>query len=143
VAVNLETGQEKWRSHLGDGWSPTTPTIYDSLVIAGSGDGQMLAVNRFTGQPAWKFQCQESIFAFSPYRTQRQALTGSPIVTGNVIYFGATDGFFYALNAGDGQLRWKFNLGAPVLSTPAVSGNALFIASFNGNIYCFIAENLE
>lgn len=141
IAIELENGHEKWRSILGDGWSPTTPTIYDSLVITGSGDGKMVAVNRFSGQPVWKFECQPSIFAFSPYRTKPQALTGSPVVTGDVLYFGATDGFLYALNARTGQLRWKYNLGAPVLSTPAISGNALYIAAFDGNVYCFIAEN--
>ena len=143
VAVSLETGQEKWRHNLGDGWSPTTPTAFDSLIIAGSGDGRMVAVSRVTGKPVWEFQCGESIFVFSPYRTRQQALTGSPVVTGSVVWFGATDGFLYALNAANGALRWKYNLGVPVLSTPSVAGNALFVGAYDGNLYCFVSERQE
>lgn len=143
VAIRLDTGEEKWRYNLGDGWSPTTPTAFGSLIIAGSGDGRMIAVNRNDGQPVWEFQCQESIFAFSPYRTRMQALTGSPVVTEDIVYFGATDGFIYALHAANGRLQWKYNLGVPILSTPAIVGNALYTAAYDGNVYCFVADQVE
>jgi len=137
IAIDLKSGQKSWSRKLSEAGANTTPTSCDSLIIAGSGDGQMIASHYLTGRQIWSFECQESILPISPYRTDLVALTGSPIVTGSVVYFGATDGFLYALNAYTGQLIWKHNLGCPILSTPAVSGRRLYISTFDGNIYCF------
>ena len=35
-------------------------------------------------------------------------MASSPAVAGGVIYFGSYDGNFYAVDAGTGQLKWKF-----------------------------------
>lgn len=138
VSVKIKTGAEKWRTRLGDGWIVATPSICDSLIIVGSGDGKMVGLHRHSGEMIWSFQCQDSIVPISPYRTSRQALTGSPTIVGTIAYFGATDGFLYALDAFTGKFLWKYQLGVPVLSTPVISGNALFIAAFDGNVYCFV-----
>lgn len=38
------------------------------------------------------------------------AVSASPAVVGGVVYAGSWDGYFYALDAGSGALRWKFQL---------------------------------
>jgi|GEM_PF-858266 len=143
LALDLVNGFEKWRTPIGQGWMSATPTPCDSLIIVGSGDGKMVAVHQANGEKIWNFQCAQSIVPISPYQTEPVALTGSPVVAGNIVYFGATDGFLYALNADTGQLLWKYNLGVPIVSTPAISGNALFIAAYDGNVYCFLADQYE
>lgn len=45
------------------------------------------------------------------------AVTANPIVVGSSVYVGSWDGFFYALDRGTGQLRWKYQVAAQ----PAVS----------------------
>lgn len=141
VSFNPGTGKIFWQQDLGDGWAPTTPSASDSIVIVGSGDGKMLGINVFTGQILWKFNCRESIFPISPYRTHLQALTSSPVITGNYVYFGATDGYLYALDLNTGKLSWEYKLGYPILSTPAIAGNALYVGTFDGNVYCFVGLN--
>jgi polyvinyl alcohol dehydrogenase (cytochrome) len=46
-----------------------------------------------------------------------------PAVVGGTIYFGGTDGNFYALNARTGTLRWRFRTSTVV--APGATGNAL------------------
>jgi polyvinyl alcohol dehydrogenase (cytochrome) len=38
------------------------------------------------------------------------AVTAEPIVVRNTVYFGSWDGYFYALNASTGALRWRYQL---------------------------------
>lgn len=36
-------------------------------------------------------------------------------------------------------MLWKHTMGAPVLGSVAVSGNALFAVDFSGNVYSFVS----
>ncbi|MBN2091483.1 PQQ-binding-like beta-propeller repeat protein, partial [candidate division KSB1 bacterium] len=135
------TGEIFWQQDLGDGWASTTPSAGDSIVVVGSGDGKMLGIDMLSGKIRWQFKCHESIFPVSPYRTSLQALTSSPVITGDFVYFGATDGYLYALDLHTGKLCWEYKLGFPILSTPAIAGKALYIAAFDGNVYCLVGLN--
>jgi polyvinyl alcohol dehydrogenase (cytochrome) len=48
-------------------------------------------------QPTWSFSTGDAVSA-------------SPTVVDNVVYVGSWDGFFYALDARSGELRWKFQV---------------------------------
>src|SRR5215469_5467565 len=48
-------------------------------------------------QPAWVFPTSDVVSA-------------SPAVVDGVVYTGSWDGYFYALNARSGRLKWKFRL---------------------------------
>lgn len=52
------------------------------------------------------------------------AVTASPAVVDGVVYAGSWDGYFYALDAHTGQLRWKFQLDCQgtVIPLPQVCG---------------------
>ena len=53
------------------------------------------------------------------------------------LVFPADNGKSENWNAGPMALRQRFYLGAPVPSSPALSGNAVFIAAMDGNVYAF------
>src|SRR5439155_13861150 len=48
-------------------------------------------------QPAWNFPTGDAVSA-------------SPAVVDGVVYIGAWDGFFYALDAATGALKWQFQI---------------------------------
>jgi len=54
VAVDPATGNERWRTTV-DGRIDTSPTIRNGLVYAGTRNGWIYALNRDTGQLAWRF----------------------------------------------------------------------------------------
>jgi outer membrane protein assembly factor BamB len=41
------------------------------------------------------------------------------------------------LDLESGKEAWRCDLGTPVFAAPAVSGNALFVADWGGNVYAF------
>ena len=56
-------------------------------------------------------------------------------------YIGSGDGNFYALDAKMGKKLWGYNIGVPIFSSPAISGNTVYIADVTGTIYAFTSCN--
>ena len=67
----------------------------------------------------------------------RHGFASSPSVSGNVIYVGSGDGILHAFNAQAGDSLWGYNLGAPIISSPAIAHGRVYIATCNGTLYCF------
>lgn len=63
----------------------------------------------------------------------------SPLVVGEVVYVGSTDGSLYAVNRGDGTQRWKFDAKGPISSSPAFHDGLVFISSLDGLVYAIDA----
>ncbi len=73
-------------------------------------------------------------------------MAAQPIVFSGTLYVGSWDGFLYALNAADGTLEWKKDLGrttsklcspntAGVSSAPHVTANGLYIGGGDDKLY--------
>lgn len=68
------------------------------------------------GDVLWRFQTD------GPVRS-------SPVVAGDAVYVGSTDGHLYALHRTTGEELWRADAGSPVSSTGAVAdGLALFVS---------------
>ena len=78
------------------------------------------------GALAWKFKTAGRVIS-------------SPLVVGNVVYVGSTDGGVYAINQADGTQRWKFETEGPVNSSPAFHDGLVYVASVDGNFYAIDA----
>jgi outer membrane protein assembly factor BamB len=72
---------------------------------------------------AWKYQTRGSVIS-------------SPTVSDDIVYFGSTDGYIYAVDAWTGELYWKFQTGAPVESTVAVANGWVYTGGDDGYVYC-------
>ena len=71
------------------------PVLFASLVIQGNEIDGLVAYNKTTGQKIWE-------------RSLSGGVTAGAKVDKGVLYFGAGDGFFYALDAETGQTKWSF-----------------------------------
>jgi hypothetical protein len=56
-----------------------------------------------------------------------------------MVYFGATNGNIYAVNARSGKTIWVYATGGEVGSTPAVANGVIYIGSADGNLYALNA----
>jgi outer membrane protein assembly factor BamB len=74
------------------------------------------------GAVAWKFKTAGRVVS-------------SPVVVGDAVYVGSTDGNLYAINRADGALRWKFATRGAVNSSPAFSNGVVFAGSADGRFY--------
>ncbi len=57
-------------------------------------------------------------------------------ICNRVLYFGACDYIFYAVNAETGKEMWRFRTNDIIVSKPYVSGKAIYFGSYDENLYC-------
>jgi len=59
----------------------------------------------------------------------------SPAVYNNTVYFGSSDGNFYAVDFNSGKEKWSYKSGGAIQSTPAIAGDHIFFCNRNGILY--------
>lgn len=60
----------------------------------------------------------------------------TPAITANTLVFGTLDGSVIALNATDGNLRWKKDSGTSLYGAPGAGAGQIFVGDANGNVFC-------
>ena len=135
----------KWKFKTG-GMVFASPVVADGIVYIGSADHNLYALDAQTGTQKWKFKTGSRV-------------NSSAAVANGTIFFGSYDGNFYAVDSATGKLKWKFATAGerrfegkhlhgvqPIaelmpdpfdvfLSSPAVSQDAVYFGSGDGNIY--------
>lgn len=119
-AIDLETGDRRWKSDVPSGEVWSAPAVVDGLLFVGSRDGSVSAFDATTGDQKWEF-------------TEPDTVQSSPSLANDVLYIGASDGI-YALDAATGEKQWYFDANG-VLSSPLVVDGTLYAASLYGNVY--------
>lgn len=116
----------------------STPLVTDSEIIFGTAQEGLMALDRKTLAEKWKYASADALIYTSPYtRKISRTIESSPILVGDTVLVTASDGTFSALDRQSGKLIWQAKAGSPFFSSPAVSGNAVFVADFSGNVYAF------
>lgn len=122
----------------------SAPLVTDSEIILGTPKDGVVALDRETLDVKWCFRTGKSLIYTAPSLDDpASSVESSPVLSGGIVYIGASDGVLYALDRKTGSLLWKHVFGTPVLGTVAVSGNTLFVADFAGNVYGFVAKEAD
>lgn len=116
----------------------STPLITDRMIVTGTSAEGMIALDRFSSKELWKVKPGTSLVYTAPYsKPPACTVETSPIAVGEMIMFGASDGYLYVVQRDNGRVMSKINLGAPVFSNACLAGDLLYVADFSGNISCF------
>lgn len=116
----------------------STPLLTGKSVIFGTADSGVVALDRETLEVKWNFPTGNALICTVPYsRPSARSVETSPVLSGNTVYFGASDGVLYGLDVETGEKVWSHETGAPIFSSVAVSGNTLIVSDFGGNVYAF------
>ena len=126
MAVSVIDGRTLWRTDDDGrlGAVVATPAVDDDLVIIGSRAAVLLALDRKTGQVEWRFRASAGI-------------DGSAVIVGNKVVFGSGDGRLYVLRRDDGRLLFEYEIGSPILTTPAVAYNQVYVTAKDGSVWAF------
>ena len=62
-----------------------------------------------------------------------QAVTAPPVLSENAVCIQA--GGIAALDKATGKVLWRAGLGASVQSVPVLTGNVIYVASVDGEVY--------
>ncbi len=119
----------KWKFKT-EGQVFASPVITDGVVVFGSWDGNLYAVELATGNEMWHFQTEGAIHA-------------AVAIAYGTVFFGSLDGFFYALDLLTGKEEWRFETGAPIYASPTVVGGFVYFTSYNGTLYALEAASGE
>ena len=150
VVTNAHGNQLKWHLPTGDSLN-CQPLVDGELVYVGNASGRFLAVNRATGQIAWEFRVESAeasakITAGATTTattgtvrtvTGKTGIFSSPAADAERVYFGANDGFLYALDKATGKLTWRFETGGAIYGDPIVDeeNDTVLVGSGDGRFY--------
>lgn len=142
-ALSPESGEILFQKELPYSVDVTsTPLVTESEIIFGTSAEGLIALDRQTLKEKWRFRTEKALIYTAPYTNGQSAqIECSPILSGDAVLIGASDGVFYAIKRQNGALLWRHRTGAPILTTGAISGNMFFGADYAGNVYGFKAED--
>jgi outer membrane protein assembly factor BamB len=101
----------------------SSPAVTQKLVVAGSRDRQVHAMDRAKGDLAWSFAADGRV-------------DSSPVIVGKRVYFGSTSGTLYVVDLAKGGEVQSFGLGQGITASPAVARGCLVIGTTDGLLYC-------
>ena len=112
-ALGAETGEQQWIFYTGGGVR-ISPTVWNSRVLAGSGDGWVYSLEARTGQLLWRFRAapeERKIPVYGALLSTWPAASGV-LVEDGIAYVAAGisnyDGIHvYALDAETGKIKWE------------------------------------
>jgi eukaryotic-like serine/threonine-protein kinase len=116
--------EQVWEYSGNSGISPFAPAIADSTIFIGFLNGELHALNIFTGKKIGNVSMES-------------AVNGSPFLERNAIYvpLANSENSLRAYDLTDGKLKWKKKIGG-MESSPLVIGQNLFTASNDGEVQC-------
>lgn len=103
------------------------PLIQGDLVIQANAIDGITAYKKSTGSQVWQVQL-------------RNGVEGGIIADKNKIYFGSSDGQFYAAQINDGKILWNFSVHAETLSPPSIENGILYFQSGADILYALDAQ---
>lgn len=107
--------------------------VAGGMVLIGSYDARLYALDLATGAPYWHF-------------TAGRGICSTPIAWHDLGIVGSEDGAIYGVTLADGRLRWRYRTGMAVRSSPRIAtaangGGGVFIGSDDGYLYKLDAAN--
>ena len=136
--VNLADGKVIWTFDVR-AETLAAPSIESGVVYFQNGADMVFALDALSGKQLWTYNRQV---------TNQLSIraTTRPIVSGDQVFVGFSDGFIVALKRRDGSLSWERKIGKgnrfhDVDATPVIDGTNLFVASFDGTLMALDKES--
>ncbi|PIN77559.1 hypothetical protein COV16_06730 [Candidatus Woesearchaeota archaeon CG10_big_fil_rev_8_21_14_0_10_34_8] len=132
VAVNTETGEHIWTFNA-DSMIYTAPLVDDDAIYVPSGENKLYRLYKEYGVLQSTFETEKGI-------------RSTPVIDkeNNVLYFGADDGYFYALqinNDATMELKCKYYVGNEIVSQPEIGENIVYVTAYDKKVYAMNKEN--
>lgn len=121
LALDAETGRERWRFDLGNYIIRGSAAVVDGMVYV-VGGYDVFALDADSGQPRWRLPI-------------KLAGPSSPAVVDGMLYVASQEGELYAVEVETGALAWHYKADGLVFSSPAVAGGMVFIANDTGDLF--------
>jgi outer membrane protein assembly factor BamB len=123
LGINWKKREVLWRYKAGDAFYSST-CLTPNLIVLGSRDKFVHAIDRKTGKKAWTF-------------ATRSKIDSSPVVAGSHVHIATLDGILFILDLDKGTEIKQLKLDSAAFGSPAVGNGALVIGTLRGVAHCF------
>jgi outer membrane protein assembly factor BamB len=114
----------------------SSPLVAGGMVVFGSGDGHVHALDAASGARRWRFAAGEVVHA-------------SPALAGGLVVVGDWASRLYGLDLTSGAERWRFQAGTDALmanqqgfqSSPAVAAGVVYVGCRDSHMYAIDAAS--
>jgi outer membrane protein assembly factor BamB len=127
--LNCETGKEIWRFRTGKYGNNNGPVFYKNMLIHGSRDGILYAIN-MNGKEIWRF------------KGMSEGILTQASVYEDKIYFGTESGILYILDFNGKEIS-RFRASGFVYDPPKFLKDFAIFGSWDCHIYCISTKNFE
>lgn len=133
LAVNASNGNTIWMHQ--DNSQYGSVFVFNEYLYVSSSKG-VICLNSLNGHVIWNYQAFDYGTNFRDTGPSAVLLPTNPAFSKGIIYFGwngpqgwadTTEHNFYALNANNGAVIWKYPLSYNILTSSAIVNNTLFI----------------
>lgn len=139
VALDQFSGRELWRAAVSSEVL-SAPQTNGTIVALQTVDGKLIGLDAVTGEQEWIYE------STVPALTLRGS--SSPVIAGNVVISGFSNGMVAAVNSSNGFLLWEERVAVPqgrydiervidVDGDLLLAGNTVFASSYQGNLMAF------
>jgi outer membrane protein assembly factor BamB/tRNA A-37 threonylcarbamoyl transferase component Bud32 len=168
IAADPSTSTELLWSFACEDEVRSSPRVNSGLVLIGSYDTNLYAIDAERGEFRWKYATEGGISSTPDvwqelvvigsedgivygldihrgkmrwrFRTEK-AVRSSPRVEDRVIFVGSDDQHFYAIDGMRGTILWKYRTWMPIRSTACINEAMVYMGGDDGNAYCLDVRN--
>src|SRR3989339_588612 len=156
-AVDRETGNSKFEVGKPDQFMPSFCYENGKIYCTGTEGGNtyrgsinyqgiLYCLDAKTGNEIWRYNYAEGLKLYDysipfvncvyPAINLVHSVSSQPIVADGVVYFGSKDGYFFAVNAATGELKWKTRTEGKFsyVQTSCISGNTVYFTTWNKGV---------
>lgn len=108
----------------------SSPTVHKGMVLVGSANGTLYAIDAASGREKWRFATDGRI-------------RSTPRVHQKRVYIGSWDHHLYALDFESGKQVWRFDTGGIVQASPTIGDGRVYIGSRNPKVFAVDAKTGE
>ncbi|MEM6800173.1 MAG: PQQ-binding-like beta-propeller repeat protein [Bacteroidota bacterium] len=138
IKIDIETGNVAWTKTLPNSVVAAPEAGRNREYFVGCNDGSMYALDGESGDILWQYKTEAAIVG-SAFITEVKPGENENLDPIPMLFFGSIDEHLYALNASDGNLIWRKNLGAGQLAaSPIAHGES----SEKSTVYMNTSEGL-
>ena len=123
-----------WRRSVGKGSSnksalTTPPVTSETLIYTLDANQTVRASSLSNGSEVWTRKLR------GVSKRDKAALGGGLAITGDTLVVASGYGYVAALNAANGDQKWRRDLGAPMTGSPTIDGGSIFVNSNNNEVF--------
>lgn len=124
IAVDLKTGNERWRQNVG---SAHTPVVSGDAVFLVDLANRMVALDRSSGETLWMRELPRP-------NKKRDSSYAGPVLAGGSLYAVSNDGRLAQVNPANGELVADRKVADAAYTSPIVASGNMIIVSDTGEI---------